>query len=307
MANEILYTTLGDLRLPAVLAGEIDLLLADRSYLWGNPALLYRGDAGARGSDTVKYPSLGLGGYDEMAAVAENAAVVPTQLTDASVTLAVARQAIARTMSDLARITDPMGGRINVSALAADIVASAYARFTSMIAALGGGFSSTAGATGVNLSVDNWFTAVAVLELANVAGPYVATLHSVQIADLRTSLRAETGVMQYQPATAEVVQRTGQMAVGTLLGVDIMRINRTPTANAGADRAGMMWGQGAIHWADAAVPGVPGIPPGLLTGGRISVGVDRDNLGALTSIVGDYYVGVGIRDTAAGVNITTDA
>ena len=186
MANEILYTTLGDLRLPAVLAGEVDLLLADRSYLWGNPALLYRGDAGGSGSDTVKYPRLGLGGYDEMAAVAENAAVVPTQLTDASVTLAVARQSIARTMSDLARITDPMGGRINVSALAADIVQSAYARFTSMIAALGGGFSTTAGSTGVNLSVDNWFTAVAALELANVSGPYVATLHSVQIADLRT-------------------------------------------------------------------------------------------------------------------------
>lgn len=305
MANEILYSSIGDLRLPAILAAEIDLLIADRTWLWGHPALMYRGDIGGAGSDTIKRPLIGLGGYDEMAAVAENASVATTALTDSSVTLAIARQALQRSVSDLARLTDPASGMINVSALAADMVASAMARFTSMIAALGSGFSSSVGSTGVNLSVDNWFSAVLTLELANVDGPYAAFLHGQQIGDLRTSLRSETGPLQFVPATSEVIQRVGQAAVGSFLGVDILRVNRIPTANAGADRAGMMIGSGAIQWADAAVPGL-GIG-GFTTGGRVSVSVDRDSSAAITKIVGDYYVGVGEYQDAAGVGIVTDA
>lgn len=305
MANEILYSTLGDLRLPAVLAAEIDLLLADRSYLWGSPIFRYRGDTGGMGSDSTKFGSVGFGGYDEMAAVAENAQVGVTQLTDASVTLAVARQALARKVSDLARITDPTG-RVNVSALAADMVNSAAARFTTMVAALGGTFTNTSGSTGADLSVANWFAAILAMELRNVAGPYVSILHSQQIGDLRTSIRSETGPLAYDPATAEQLKQYGAQMAGSFIGVPIIRVNRVPTANAGADRAGMMLGEGAIHWADAAVPGVPGLPS-QPTGGRVSVSMDRDSLGAVTTIVGDYYVGVGVFDASRGENITTDA
>lgn len=306
MPNEIMYSTLGDQRLPAVLAAEIDLLLADRSWLWGLPAFLYRGDMGGQGSDTSKYASVGLGGYDEMGAVAEGAQVGVTQLSDTSVTLAVARQALARKVTDLARLTDPGTGRINVTALAADMVNSAAARYTTMVAALGGTFTNTSGSTGTDLSVTNWFSAILAMELRNVAGPYLAILHSQQIADLRTSLRAETGPLQYDPASAAQLAQYGAQAAGMFLGVPIIRCNRVPTANAGADRAGMMIGERAIHWADAAVPGVAGLPS-QPTGGRVSVSLDRDSLGAVTTIVGDYYVGVGVFDAARGENITTDA
>jgi len=106
---------------------------------------------------------------------------------------------------------DPASGRINVSALAADMVASAQARFTTMVAALGSGFSSSVGSTGVNLSVDNWFSAVLTLELANVGGPYVAFLHSQQIGDLRTSLRSETGTIPLLPPSPAVIAQVGQV------------------------------------------------------------------------------------------------
>ena len=306
MANEILYTGIGDLRLTEFLAAAIELTLADRYWLWGHPALVFRGDIAGQGSSTVKVPQVGLGGADEMAAVAENAAVAVTNLTDASDTLAVARQSLARKMSDLARITDPSGGVVNVTALAGDLVMSAMGRFTTMLAALGGGFTSTVGSTGVNLSVDNWFTGVLTLELANVPGPYISTLHSQQIGDLRTSLRSESNI-PLQDRSVETVQRVGQASAGALLGVDILRVNRTPTANAGADRAGMMWARGGIHWADASVPGIPGVPAALGGGGRISVKMDTEILAANTILVGDYYVAVGIMDTAAGINVTTDA
>ena len=303
MANEILYTTLGDVRLTEFLSSEIELTLADRYWLWGHPSLVFRGDIAGSGSSTVKVAQVGFGG-DEMAAVAENAAVAVTQLTTSSDTLAIARQSIARKMSDLARITDT--GIVNVTALAGDIVAAAMGRFTSMIGALGGGFTSTVGSTGVNLSVDNWFSGVLALEIADVPGPFISTLHSQQIGDLRTSLRGETNIPM-QDRSAETVQSVGAASAGALLGVPILRVNRTPTANSGADRAGMMFARGGIHWADASVPGIPGVPAALGGGGRISVKFDTEILSANTLLVGDYYVAVGIMDAGAGVNVTTDA
>ena len=305
---DTLYSDLSDSRLSEVLAAEIDMLLADRMYLWGHPALMYVGDASGSGSSTIKTPQVGLGGYDEMASAADGAAVSGTVITDASATVAVARYALAREISDLARLTDSTG-KINVSGLAADMVASAHAAFTTSIAALGSGFSSSVGTSGSDLSVDNFFSAVLTLELANVAtGPnWVAVLHSQQIGDLRASLRSESGVLEHSPATAETVQRTGQQSAGTLLGVDILRSNRVPTANAGADRAGFMFGKSAIYWADAAVPGVPGLPGQIAPGGRISVDIGRDELSAMTNIVGNYFFGTSEGQDGAGVGIITDA
>jgi len=283
----------------------MDLSIADRVTLWEHPALTYLGDIAGQGSDVVKRASIGLGGYDEMAAVAENAAIVATPITTSAVTLAIARQAILRNASDLARLTDPKTGLINVTALAGDMVGSAAMRFTTMVALLGGGFSNVVGSTGVNMSVDDFFAAVLVLELGNIPGPYVAFLHGQQIGDLRTSIRAETGPLIYVPRTAELIERVGQAAVGEFLGVDILRVNRIPTANAGADRAGMMFGQGAIQWADAAVPGL-GVA-GMVTGGRVSVALGYDVKTGNVEVAGSYYCGVGVYEDAAGVGMVTDS
>src|SRR5688500_18866220 len=117
MANEFLYSGAGDLRLTEALAAEYRLLLKDRFSLLGHAAIHYAGNCEQSGSTVIKVPLAGLGGYDRMAAVAENASASNTAVTDASATITVARQAIQRQVSDLNDMVDSIG--VNVEALIA--------------------------------------------------------------------------------------------------------------------------------------------------------------------------------------------
>ena len=183
------YTDIADLRLAAVLAAEIQLLLADRASLWRNPAIAYLGDQSGSGSTVRKVPFAGLSGYDAMAAIAENASATDTAITDASVNLTIARQVLQRSISDLANLTDSVG--LNVARLAMDAVGSAEMRFTEMICTAGAGFTTVAGSTGVDMSVNDWFSAQFALTQASATGPAICVLYPTQWTDLQSSLRAE--------------------------------------------------------------------------------------------------------------------
>ena len=55
MANEVLFSSTGDLRLAEVINRFAELLLADRASIWGHPALVYLGDLSGSGSTVVKH------------------------------------------------------------------------------------------------------------------------------------------------------------------------------------------------------------------------------------------------------------
>lgn len=305
MANEILYSGLGDLRLAAVLAQEIDLLLADRGSLWGHPAIRYVGDQSGRGSTAIEVPLVGYDGYDRMSAPGESTAASNVALTDASPQIVIARQHLRRQISDLALATDSINST-SLERLALDMVGAASMRFTELICNVTDDFTTVVGSTGVNMSVDDWYSAMYALELASVPGPFLAILHPRQLADFQESLRAEGGAAQWFPATAETLKIKGQGYVGNFLGVDIFKSSLVPTANAGADRAGCMIGYGAVGYADMSVPVVDaGTRNEML--GKIKVEFSRDTAKQDTLVDGVYYVGVAILQDAMGVSIVTDA
>lgn len=306
MANEVLYSGLGDLTLSAVLHQELVLLLADRSSVWGHPALVYLGDIAGQGSTVIKSGQAGLDGFDEMAAVAENGSTSNTALTDGSSSVTIARQALQYQMSDLAALTNSLG--LDPVRLAASMVGAASMRFTTMIAALASGFSQSVGSTGIDMSVDDFFDANTTLSLNSNAAQRMAMLHPRQLEDLRNSLRAEGGAIQFMEATAEMLMAKGPGFAGSFLGVDIFSSSKIATANAGADRAGMMFCRGAINWADGSqrqVYGAGGLV--LPAGSKIVVEFERDAAGALTKVVGNYFVGVAEGQDLMGVGIVTDA
>jgi hypothetical protein len=304
VANEILYVSTTDPALTAILAGEIQILLADRVYLWGHPALQYLGDLNGSGSDTVKLPQVDLYG-DTASAVAEGADVPNTSLTTSNVTVAIARQAIRRNMTDLQRLTNAYG-EIDVRGLALAAVESLHARFTDIVAALLGGFSSTVGTSEANLTVDNFYAAITTLELADNIGQPLFVGHGQQLADLRDALRAETGALQVAPRTQEQIMRIGPGARGMFAGVDLMMANRVPTANSGLDRAGGMFTSGAIVWADGSVPDVIGAEMAAQSG-SIAVEFERDGGRALTGFIAQGYFGASEGEDARGVSVITDA
>lgn len=305
-SSGILYSGLSDLRLSAILHQEIGLLLADRADLMAHPAVSYYGDKSHQGSTVIEIPLVGLDGYDSMAAVAENADASVTALTDASPNITIARQALHRQMTDLAGFTDSLG--MDLQRLAVSMVGAAKMRLTEMIANVTDDFTATAGTSGVDFSVDDWYDAQFALTQASVPGPYLTVLYPVQVTDLQNSLRAEAGATQFVPATQQMLDIKGPGFVGTFNGADIFASSKVPTANSGADSAGGMFGPGAVGYADFALPapvrgGSEVIYP---AGTRIFVEFERDAAGAFTKIVGNYYVGVSIIEDGRGVSIITD-
>jgi hypothetical protein len=309
MANETTFAALSDVTVSAALHAELALKLADRADVMGHPSLAYIGSITGSGSNVRKGPIWG-GGADQMAAVADGVAATNTAVSNGSVSVTVARQALQRSATDLAAMTWAFANPAAlVQQLATDMVTAARMRFTSIITALAGGFTATAGATTVDFSVTNQFTAMGILQLASAPGPFVEFLHPIQLNDLQTSLRAETGALQFIPATPEMMAIKGQGYAGRFLNIDIYVSSTVPSATAGADRAGGLMSYGAIAWAD----GVPGIVTGagglvipVDAAAKIYVELQRDASGAMTKVVGNHFVGAAIAQQGLGVSIITD-
>ena len=307
MANEIIYSGIGDLRTAEALSAEILLLLADRNALPNHPAILYAGDAQGRGSAVLKIPQLGLMGYDLLASTGDGSAVANTALSDASTTITVARYSKAYEASDLARLTDPANGKINVSAFAADAVQSAANTLTSLICNVTDDFSATVGTSGSDLSIANFLAAIQTLEVAKVVAPYMSILHPQQMGDLRAAIAATSGgALQFLPASAEQIQLLGAGYRGQWLGVDIFVSSYVPTKNAGADYGGAMFGRGAVAYADSSIP-EEADPMQTILAGKLLFERERTAKSGLTSFVSHAYLGVSKCIDAAGVSIITDA
>ena len=307
MANEIIYTGIGDLTLAAALSAEYILLAADRNALQNHPALMYVGDIGVGGhSDTIKVPTIGLMGYDILASTGDGTAVANSALSDGSVTVAVGRYSKAYEASDLARATAGAGG-LSTQVFAMDALISGALTLTSLVANLLDNFATVVGTTGVDMTTANFLDAISALEIAKTPGPFLAVLHPVQFGDLRKDLAlTAAGAVQYMPATAALIAARGTGFQGTLAGVDIVTSSYVPTMNASADRGGGMFGKGAILWADGTLA-ADGSADQMVIGGKVLFERDRTAKSGLTAYVTHRYLGVVEGIDAFGVTIQTDA
>jgi hypothetical protein len=304
VAQEILYSGLGDQRLTEILDSQIQLILADRGSFFNHPAIVNLGDKSGLGSTASKVPLVGLDGYDVMGAINEGSATSNTAFTDASAVCTVARQALQYQMSDLARGTDSLG-ITNHQRFAQSLVVSGAMRLQDMLANLVDNFATVVGTTTVDLTLDDYVDATISLDLLSVPGPYLAMLHPRQYGDFRNALLSAGGAVQWMDATAQQLQLNGQGFKGSFLGVDIVQSSKVPTANGGADRAGGMFGRGALAYATLTVPPDPFVP--AIYSGMFMIEFERDAAYALSKIVGNMYAGAVEVEDLRGVSIITDA
>ena len=297
----------GDLRLAAVLSQEIALLLADRTSMRNTGAIVNHGLINGQGSDTVKIRKAGLDGYDKFATAGADGSDVgtPEDLTSSATSLTVARYALRRDLTDLGELSGMGGADITPQRLALSMVGEAEKCFMSLVATAIASFGATdAGSTGVDLSVDDWFDAIRTLQVAGNSGPTFALLHPTQLSDLQNSIRAEAGSIQWVQATQDMLSVKPAGYAGMFAGVEIYT-NTEVTATGTTDYNGGMWNAGAIGYVEAAPVGAFGdiVRPGA---SPLQVEFERDASAGLTSIVGSYYVGVGIVQDGMGVGIVTD-
>jgi len=255
----------------------------------------------------IKVPHVGLMGYDLMATATEAVDVANTALTDSSSTVTVVQKSKVYQASDLARIMDSRGV-INMNTFAVDAVATSGATLLSMIANLVDNFATTVGATGVNATFANYLELIATLEIAKVQGPYLAILHPRQWADIRADVAtASGGAIQWNAGSQALLDMMkGLGAQGNFCGADVFTTSHVPTANAGADRAGGMFGRGAILWADGTVD-TEGDPNRMVIGDKVLFERDRSARAGLTAYVSHRYLGAAEGIDLAGVSLITDA
>ncbi len=307
MANEIIISGLSDQTTTEVLAGQYLLLLADRNAVPSHPAIKYMGSANGRGSNVIKVPHIGLLGYDLAALTSEGTAVTNTAFTDNSSTLTVVRYSKVYQASDQARMIDA-NGLLNVDFFAMDAMVTQSSTLLSLIANVTDDFTATQGTSGADATFANFLDCITTLEVAKVIGPFFGLLHPQQWGDIRKDVAtASGGAIQWNGGSQAVIDAMkGLGAQGEFCGVSVFTSAHVPTANAAADRAGGIFGPGAVLWADGVIP-LEGDPNQVhLAGGKVLFERVRTGASGYTGYVSHIEMAVSLGINACGVSLITD-
>jgi hypothetical protein len=307
MANEITFSSIANQVESEILSGEYLMLLADRNALPAHPALFRVPGFRGRGSTSQKIPQIGLMGYDLLASKTEVENVANSAFSDAAGTISVARYAKAYESSDLSRLVDAYGV-LQPSVLAMDAMVSLASTILSLHANLVDNFATTVGTSGVDCSLENILDGITALEVAKVEGPFLGILHPQQWADVRKDAALNSGgAIQWNAGSQAMLDAMkGLGAKGSFLGVDWFTTSHVPTANAGADRAGGIFGRGAIAHVIDDVPVDPDLPQ-ISVNGQLLFEKDRTARTALTAYISTAYLGASEQIDTCGVSVITDA
>lgn len=303
MANEILYSNIGDLTVAEILHKELQFLLHDPTDLRLTMQMV---PWDALSSTAMKVPQIFPN--DVMTAPGEFTDPGNTALTDSSYKLTIAQYRLIRAYSDLAQVVNAQGV-VNIEALAQLMVMSANRTLTSMLTALFPSLSNTVGSTGVNLDVDDIYDAMFQLTASLAQPPFYCVLYPVQFTDFQSSLRGEGGAMQFQSATADMLGLKGPGYKGSWNNIEFWTSDTVTAVNGGADSCGALYSGAAFAYTeadivDALAPVTPVFeaPDGL----KILVETERDARKGMTDIVGHYFPAVSEALDGAGVGIVTD-
>ena len=211
-------------------------------------------------------------------------------------------------VTDLVGVT---GGAIDIDRVVSKLIDGVALTMTDLACALFPSFTDQVGSTGVDLDTDKIYDAqfALAINLASSAGGISCVLHPEQHNNFVSSLRAETGAMQYAPATAEALSLKGPGFQGTWNGISFWTSDSVGTVNAGADYAGCMMMDNAIAYTLGDVKRLQGYVPAqniLVDAGMLLVELSRDADNGMSTAIANLYPAVAIRENARGVEIISD-
>ena len=304
-----------DLRLANGLDAALNVTLTDMATIRSTGAVTFMGTVNGSLSDTAGIRYASLGGADHFAdAAAETTDTAETGLTDTSVTIAVVRSVLTRNVGDLA-VGTGTSGDISPATLAADMAASYEGYFNGIVATAIATVATDVGTSTVDASIDDFYDGLIQLEGNSNTGELWAMLHPQQLADLRTSLRAEGGAIQFNTATQAMISAFGIGFVGSFLGVNIFK--SSDVSAAGGNRHGAMWAgatagnPGALGYKTMAPDprsfhGAGTVVTSSIPQVGLVVEITRNASQAMTQITGNAFSGVSLLDDNQIVGFVTD-
>ena len=314
MANEVTnatFVTNGG-RTAEILAGIVQEALHDPTDIRSTALLVPWIAAGSATLEALVDAAPGPAAADstEIASGASNSAY-----TTAGKQITVAGYTRQYQISDLFGVTAG-AGQVDAARVASKLERALTLTLTDLITALYTGFANSVGTSGVNLSTTDMYSAMYQLINSNVpfgpTSPVFAVLHPQQFVDFMSSLRGETGSDSLQADTAAALRFSGPGYKGTWKGVQIFTSDSVVTANAGADRAGAMYGLGAIAYTLGDVRPLVGlhIPSEDVLMSTPEMIIERRRAAVsdpLSTLVAHMFPGVVELEDLRGVGIVTDA
>jgi len=195
-------------------------------------------DIGSQPSDSARfplYPALAAAGLTDGTDLTTNTAFQPTIAT-----FAVGEAGLKFTLTDLGRGGSVLGD----STLAGERGKAVLEKITTDLCALGSGFSTTIGSTGVNLTEAQWQDGI--VGLIGQKGPedLFSILNERQFYDLINDIGTTVFSGQYSPG-GPAPEQINRMYPKAGMAIDLYGVMTAfnpliPTANAGADRAGFI-------------------------------------------------------------------
>lgn len=220
--------------------------------------------------------------------------------TTETATISAAQIGILREVTDFAYATNMLGEDGLKSWIVEDAGRLCALEVENDLAALFSGFTLSAGATTVDLSVANFVEAIAKLDTACARGRKVCVLDDQQAYDIRAAVAASTGTVfaNANQSLQSVLNANNAGLVGELFGVPIWLTNLTDTANTAADVVGAMFIDGSTD------PLYASLGMALLWEPRVKSVVLAAEVSEQIAVTMAYGVG---RISQFGCDITTDA
>jgi len=291
------------IRLAYALQNEVLFQLADLSNLQTAVGVTFIGDIGKTNSDTTRVALSNMGAKTPFVSIGDGVEVTSTTPSFVASDITVGRAALRY---DVTALAAGSGMGLNPLDLAKGLVQSGEAYLQSVITGTFAAATLTAGTSGVDMSVDDFFDAMFKLETASNTGPFGMVLHSTQFNDFRSSLRSESNnALSFLGATADMLKAKAPGYVGSIGGVEIYKSNYVTST--GTDYIGAMMSLGAVGWNMGSLTPIETNDGRLLPAGTpMVVEQQRDSSKDLNEYVGNMYVGAGIIDADRIVKIVTD-
>lgn len=301
MANENTYSDAADLRVAAILNQEVQRLVHDPTQLRQRLQFFSHPLSGSLGLKVGQIqPSYA------MAAPGEDTAPSNTAVVDAAVTLTPAARALKFYVTDLNAITAP-NGQVDPVGLARIVAENIERDYTDLICTAGAtATTNVGGGGGVDATVDDLYDAIYQLRASNAQGPYTGVFAHNSFNELIGSLRGETGALQFQPATAELLAARGPGFQGSLLAVDLYSVDSVvEDTNVNQN---FVFAAGGIGYTYAAVDRIAQfVDRRIVVQDAMSmVTMTFEHLKRALEIIGVHYPAVSVMQQAMLVGVTTD-
>ena len=231
----------------------------------------------------------------------EPTTVANTAYTTGELQLTPARYCRAYAATDRVAMT---GAAVQLEQMAANLAKGVGMTLTDLMTALFTGLGNTVGAVTTAVSVDTIFDAAFQLNNTSNFGRYTIVLRPQQMNDFRSSLRAESGAVQFREATYETLAARGPGYQGEWSNIDFWQSDSVPASGAGYAGCMMSFGCFAYTIADPRVIQQGLNPSDIVVANEVLlIEKSRDAALGVSRLIASMYPAVAEVEDARGVQV----